>query len=414
MSRASLHRPKLQQLRHTIGGGGGGDARTRYLLGNKLSTYRSYALQDVQVLYPEQSYQQGQFRLSKFGEDLLKLPAGDAVFRFTCGDRFTVGIRRGGQFSAVISVDTHTTKDQQEIESEISASAAQGKMSASLKQRFESYQSKGNLQIDVLRDGLEDVLPNLDLANLLNYSLEFPKKIADAKQMPIRELITADYTPLLLQAANKDLGATPHWATLLSDQFAYLRKLAKYRGDLVYIRDHKDQFVAFDERQLLSKLNHVNNAMDGLIVWARECVRSRGGTCPDTKSTNISIPMLAPIRALDWVTLDPRLPSEQPIGETLPSFPMILELRGKWHYGRGISDINPVTIGTELRLQNKANPDDRRIIAPLQYSHQIPANFLVSFWFAEKPYNYSDNNIYQSDPSRGRLGGPVDNFVSGE
>lgn len=393
--------------------GGKGDAASRYLLGNKFSTYRSYALQNVEVLYPEQSYNQAQFRLSKFGKDLLKLPGGNAIFRFTCGDRFTVGLRYGGQFKAVISAQARTTEEQQQIENEINASSMQGGISASLRQRFESLQTTSSLQIDILRDGLEEIFPRMDLASLSEYSLKFPEKIGSAQQKPVRDLITADYVPLLLQAARNELPATPAWATLLSNQFVYLRGLAKYRADLIYIRDHKDQFVTFDERPLSSKIDQVNNAMDKLISWASECIRSRGAVCPDNKPMNIALPKYAPVRARSWVGLDPRLHVEQPIGETLPSFPMTLELRGRWFYGRGGYDIHPVTFSTELHLQNKANPADKRAITGLQYSHLIPENFMVTFRFADIPGNYGDNAVYQPDPAQARLGGALETFLAG-
>ena len=155
--------------------------------------------------------------------------------------------------------------------------------------------------------------------------------------------------------------------------------------------------------------------MDRLIAWASECIRSRGAKCPDTTSTNFPIPKLAPVRARPWVTdLNPQLHVEQPIGETLPSFPMTLELKGKWFYGRGGYDIHPVTFSTELVLQNKANPADRRVITPLQYSHLIPPNFMVSFRFRDIPGNYSDNNVYPPDPAQARLGGSVENFLTGQ
>jgi len=394
--------------------GGKGDAASKYLLGNKFSTYSSYALQNVEVLYPEQSYNQAQFRLSKFGKDLLKVPGGNAIFRFTCGDRFTVGLRYGGQFKAVISAQARTTEEQQQVENEISASSVQGGMSASLRQRFESLQMTGSLRIDILRDGLEEIFPRMDINSLSEYSLKFPEKIGAAQEKPVRDLITVDYVPLLLQVAHGELPATPAWATLLSDQFVYLRGLAKYRADLVYIRDHKDQFVTFDERPLSSKLEQVNNAMDKLISWASECIRSRGAVCPDNKSTNIGIPKYAPVRARDWVkNLDPRSHVEQPIGETLPSFPMTLELRGRWFYGRGGNDIHPITFSTELHLQNKGNPADKRTITGLQYSHLIPENFMVSFRFADIPGNYGDNAVYQPDPAQARLGGALETFFTG-
>jgi len=230
------------------------DSRANYLFSRKLTAYRSYTLQDVDITYPEQVHDYGNFRLSKLGKAILRLPGGLELFRYTCGDSFVIGFARGGRFSAIVSVSATTQEEQTATENAVAASVGQGQITGALKALYESKQTSAQLSVEIIRSALEEALPSVNIQALIDYAQQFPHKLGQAKARPIRYLKTADYTAMLLKEVKKSPIPTPEWAKLLEAQFVYLRTLARYRSDLVYIRDSKQQFVSFDERPLAARI----------------------------------------------------------------------------------------------------------------------------------------------------------------
>lgn len=393
-------------------GGNKADARASYFYSSKMTAYKSYALQTVNVSYdlPE-DYGQEDFHLTDIAKKILAIPGGDAIFRYACGDRFVIGFQYGGLFSASISAEAKTNQEQHDLDVAIQASQQTGSESVDLKNTYESLERSSNLQIDVMRDGTEEQLPKLDLASLSDYATQYPAKIAALKQKPILGVDTADYLPILIREAHKQLGPTPAWATEISNQFNYLLRLTKYMGDLTYIRDHRDEFVPFDERLLETRLSDSNAAIQAVTAWALECIRTRGASCQDLSNKNLMLSKYSPLRAEKWVSLDPRSDQIQPIGESLFQ-PMTVEVRGYWYYGKWVADHAAATTSTELHITDRST-NQERVISSVP-TLNVPQNQRISFRFADQPGNYGDNSTDTNDPARARLGGALDDFFAGK
>lgn len=392
-------------------GGGNGDAASKYIFENKFSSFQSYAMQTVEVAYPEQAYDLSKFRISKFGRDILKSAGGVDLFRYVCGDRFIIGLERGGSFRAIIRASSSTTEEQRDLEQSLAASSGGASMNATMKQRFESLRANSRLHIEVLRNGLDDSLPALDLNELASYTLAFPKKLTErGDQIPVRRFISADYATILLASKLPELGPTPEWGKRLGSQLTLLRKLATYRADLVYVRENKDQFVRFNEPELHTRITSVSTLMDDIIKWAHECVRSKGVTCPEVSAAALSVPSYAPMRAGPWRTVEPSVVAPQPIGES-QAFPLILESKGSWKYGNSATAIHPITFSTRIELRSANNGSITHV--PTELSVRVAPYTNVYFQFLDTSVkNYTDNAIYPPDLGQVRLGGDVDAYVS--
>jgi len=395
-------------------GGGGADARAQYLSEGKLSNYYSYAMEEVDVVYPEQSLDYNDFHLNKFARDLLKA-GGIALFRFACGDSFILGYHRGGKFSAMMSVSAITTKEQSNDKQSISAYEGSGKIDGEAKHYFERKQSENRLHIEVVRSALEEKLPNFKLEELFEYTLAYPEKISKVRIKPIRSVLTDTYTAMLLKDAHTAMGPTPEWAKILADYFVYLRTLERYKADLIYIRDNNQQFTKFDPLPLASRIDAVNTAIDTVVAWASECFRTTGKTCKGVEPAKIRLPVLSPARAEPWVegaNINPKVAAPQPIGETPATMDMVFEAKGYWRFGRQPNEFGPITFSTEVQIINKSNPSDVRRI-PTQQSLMIPRNFNVNFHYID--FYYPDNEIIPGEDmtAKVRLGGRVDPFIAG-
>lgn len=392
------------------GGAGSADARSKYLFSNELTSYRSFAMHEVDVKYPDQKHVYHNFKLSKFGKNIYK-KGGAALFRYYCGDAFVIGFNKGGIFSTMISVTSSTSQEQSEADLAVSASSPSGKIEGGQKEFFDKRHKSNQLKIEVIRKALEESIPDIsNIDGLISYALAYPEKLAKLPILPIRNIYTADYLLLLLEES-KEMGPTPDWIKTLGAEFEYLLDLTRYRANLVYIRDHKDQYVTFDEGPLAEQIKIVTNLMNSITDWAAECYRTIGKSCIGKKPPKISIPPLSPLRADAWITsLHPRISVPQPIGESPKNHDMKLEAKGHWYnHGFDVKDLKPITFSTRIKIVNKANGNEQFVNT--QLSLPIPRNSALFFEFLDS--EHKDNNRYESDPASIRLGSQIDPYILG-
>jgi hypothetical protein len=297
----------------------------------------------------------------------------------------------------------------------VAATQPQGQIKGDYKNFFTRKQDSNQLHIQMVRNSLSERLPNIDLNTMINYALDYPSKLSKQPVKPVRSILTASYSTLLLKEAAKELGPTPPWAKLLSEEFSYLRNLERYRSDLAYIRDYKSQFVSYDERPLATRIADVSKAIDDVIEWGVECYRTQGKNCEKSVPPRLGLSNLSPLRADPWLPkerLNPKISTWQPVGETLPGYDMVLETKGRWRFGHELYKVLPITQSTGLQLIDRSDVSRKQELKT-QISQVIPSNRAVYFRFIDKPDSYGDNDYVYDDPATVRLGGKVDAFILG-
>nr|WP_129545744.1 hypothetical protein [Methylorubrum zatmanii] len=390
-------------------GSGSAEGSVSYMYSTRSSSYRSLSLLSSDVTYQPQVYDIKDFKLTTSAANLL-VKSYDG-FRLVCGDSFVVGFVRGGKFSAMISVDAETTEEQSLLSGSVAASSVNGNMSSDFQQLLQSKKNSGKLQISVIRDALDEPLPEFNIDSLVDYSRSYVTKVSGLSVKPVKTIKIGDYLPLIIDAAINPTGVpNVTWSQSLSGEFRYLLSLLKYKNDLDYIQQHPAQFVSFDQSLVARQVAIVNVTIDTMKAWAIQCLVSNGSNCPNPSQLHIPVPGYTPLRAGAWTVLNPAVPTPQMLGST--SAEMIVEGKGIWQFGNAPSALLPVTGSTVMIFVNKSDMNDRRRVEGVSTA-TVPAGFDAYFQFIDLPNSYGDNHIYAPDPASLRIGGKLDRFING-
>jgi hypothetical protein len=380
------------------------DASASYIASGKMNSYDSTALVSADVGYAPQQFAVSDFKLTDYATRYLR--TGYAIFRHYCGDKFVTGFRRGGQFIASLTIHNSSDSEQVATSAAVSGGNSAGNVSASFSQVISKASQEGRLDYEVTRDGLNDNVPSLNADELVAYALSYASKIDALATKPIVEYLTSDYDPLVFDAAVKMKVTVPPWMHLLNDQYMYLFRLFRYKADLTYIAKHPEQFIGFDPILVSKQETLISHQLDLMLSWGTTCLITQGSDCPDNRSNNFTaIPGYTAPRARQWTKFDAASVTPQFIG--VADRDMILELVGKWHNAPG-STVD-ITFSTNVLLQKAPNVSQVLVTAPRMF---VPRDFAA--YFKINDFGPSDNSPDRDNPIKGRLGAPLDDFVSGK
>jgi hypothetical protein len=108
-------------------------------------------------------------------------PATDADladFHQQCGDSFVSGIQYGGEFLAMLSVETSTLKSSQAVGAKVEVESPSGSGSGSINVSREELVKNSHTEMDALRVGTpNEAMPKATPQDILDYAENFSKKV---------------------------------------------------------------------------------------------------------------------------------------------------------------------------------------------------------------------------------------------
>lgn len=264
--------------------------------------------------------------LNKLGKDALA--AGSDRFHRTCGDRFATSVVYGGEFTFVLEIKSRDDAQYEEIKADVNASLSGfGGGGASFSQTIEKISKKYNLTAAIIRNGLNDPIPELSPAAIQSYAIDFPRKVTENNgigMQPIRYGVR-DYASVDVRSPvffEPNLGVS-------RIAYAYM-DARRVSGEINYWMNNADEFFFTTSRGLLEQnLKSAEQASDVLIEAALRCA--------DRPSQGCKVPSAIPRydgrqvpQRLIWVKLPVTDGRRVPLGVVPDGQERRVRFRGLW------------------------------------------------------------------------------------
>ena len=214
-----------------------GDAIASYAKYVEASQYSMFVVGKV-VVYTEPSKIKVK-GLNSLGQQALKL--GGDKFHQVSGDCFAASAVYGGEFSFMLEISSRDDAELESMKADVKASAGSfGSASGSFAQSMEKISKKYNMSVKILRNGLNEAIPELTAQALQKYAMEFPAKITVDGGIHLRLLRIGlrKYTSISVSAPSFDTQ---------SRQVEELAELAcsaqKFLGQVEYYNKKQDEFI---------------------------------------------------------------------------------------------------------------------------------------------------------------------------
>lgn len=202
---------------------------------------------------------------------------GHKRFYEVCGDAFVVAVESGGTLTIVAKLKHETSKEESSARASVAANVGGGEGTFSLTQQFKEAITKGEVSVDIFRNGTKDAVPNDK--NLEAYALSFPPKVALGKG----EEVLVNY----VIAPYKELNGLPEEVTRpINDQISILATLAstianhkRLVGEINSVFENAWQFEQFDAATLNATKALGLEAIKKLEERARKCYENLPTPC---------------------------------------------------------------------------------------------------------------------------------------
>jgi hypothetical protein len=188
------------------------------------------------------------------------------------GDSFIYGLITGGEFFAVLEIESSTVSEFREIKASLSGKASFGLFSGSASGEFEksvqkitsSYQMKAT----IFRNGGSGGLGPITPSDLVKYALDFPNEVLGGQAIPYQALVIPyNHIPHPV-ASPLDVS---NQTTVLEQLGAWRLRLLKYQNDLVFALEHSQQFPGIDIAQINTRYNDISVEITNIVSSASAC-----------------------------------------------------------------------------------------------------------------------------------------------
>lgn len=258
-----------------------GSAEAKYASLQQINRYSTYLLVSVTVYNSARIIRSP--RLNPEAYTLLQNEGWD-TFEQRYGPQYMAGVRTGGSYHALITINTTSKQEQNEISAAVSASygtfKAAGKFNKELTEAIENK----SLKITILQSGGDGDLLEVSLENMIEQAQNFPKLV---KQNPVFfQGIFAEYrktVPLPPSIGDSEISRI-HRQAIMNELGKKYLKCKDYRADLRYVLDN---FETFEEHLDLSPaerqtkitkyerdFNGASNQLNEIDNLARACRNS--------------------------------------------------------------------------------------------------------------------------------------------
>jgi len=276
-----------------------GDVSARYYKENKFSNNNIYIILNVKVTNMPEVLRK--LELTDYARSLLERDDLSG-FLDSCGDSFIGGRTTGGEFTAVIKIETSSSENKREIEAKLRASGIGWSASTGVARSLSEINQNNSMTIEMFKKGGIGALPDhADIDSVFNFARNIPIALQSNANPAIYLLTAMEY---------KTVSNRPRVNTLLRAQNRALNAIAERRdaayelwGNADFILAHPTQFEPFDTQELELFRSAVNTTVNTLNDAAMLCEESPQ-TC---QLPNINLPTFNfPVR------LTPAVPTPMP------------------------------------------------------------------------------------------------------
>jgi hypothetical protein len=250
--------------------GASGSAKTSFVSSFKQNSFSVYVLVQVSVINEQTLLDLSQAKLSNKASQLFVSNPQQFITQY--GDSFIYGLITGGEFFAVLEIESSTVSEFREIKASLSGKASFGLFSGSAGAEFEqslqritsSYQMKAT----IFRNGGSGALGSITPSDLVKQALDFPSEVVDGKAIPYEALVIPyNHIPHPV-ASPLDVS---NQTTVLERLGAWRQKLLKYQNDLEFALDHSGQFPELNVSQVKDRYNDISLEIANIVSSANAC-----------------------------------------------------------------------------------------------------------------------------------------------
>jgi hypothetical protein len=240
-----------------------------------------------------------------------------AGFRRLCGTEFISTIITGGQFDAVLSIETTSNKDRRDVTLAFSGEYGSAQGSASFKSTFERISGTHHSEVKLVRLGGAKPPGSMDAKILIDYALQFSTLVGGsaANSAVAFEVRTQPYD--VVPDDYLDTG-TDLRATWLDDIVDNLETALLRKKDVDYAVKHPNQFVGLSLPKARVAAAELGSYLQRLRRAIQACSkRTASDTCPPFSdaipAADVSLVRYESIEEFRW-DMKQRLAVAMPIG----------------------------------------------------------------------------------------------------
>jgi hypothetical protein len=258
---------------------GGVSAEFKLTKSREINTYNTYTLIKVSVTNPPWVLREPEFLDEP--KDLLKRGKWDEFFEMY-GREYIEGEIAGGQYYALVHIQTSKATDQQEVRLKLSAHYGPLKAGVELNKTLEEIQEKYSMNVLVIQSGGSGDILELKIDQMLEQARNFPQLVKD-NPVPIAALTSEYKNTVPLPPGTPSPSSLPiirRRETLEELGREYL-KLRDYKGNLTFVLEHLPEFDehrGLEAPQLEQKraeyetdLNATAKELDMIVNSAEKC-----------------------------------------------------------------------------------------------------------------------------------------------
>ncbi len=270
-------------------GGGGASAKAAYASQLNVNQYSVYAVVSVNVQKSTKMYRNVSMKdaIAKFLED----PNFNAdQFRKRCGDRFIVGQKTGGEFTALLEIKASSRSEKEDIAVKVKGNSGVWNASANFSSSLQKLNSQYSLSFKAFKAGGENNPMPATADLLINRALGFEAEV-DGRSVPtvaiLQEYETTDNWPFV----------SPVDVLSSVDVIEQLNRtrltINSNRANISYVLENRSQFKEIKEGYLSEKMNLLNDAYNKVLDAARNCGRDYKNCALPTNLPDIQVDLPA-------------------------------------------------------------------------------------------------------------------------
>jgi hypothetical protein len=247
-----------------------GSAKTSFVSTFKQNSFSIYVLVQVEVINEQTLLDLSQAKLSSTSTALFKSNPQQFITQY--GDSFVYGLITGGEFFAVLEIESSTVSEFREIKASLGGKASFGLFSGSASAEFEKslqrITSSYKMKATIFRNGGSGVLGAITPSALVQQALDFPSEVVDGKAIAYEALIIPyNHIPHPV-ASPLDVS---NQTTVLEQLGAWRQRLLKFQNDLAFALNYPEQFPGINISQINDRYNDISAEITNIVNSASAC-----------------------------------------------------------------------------------------------------------------------------------------------
>ncbi len=258
---------------------GGVNAALNYYNSTSFNSYNYYLMISSQIENAAQSIKQPKLT----SENLRLLKKNPVRFLQKCGDEYVSTVVTGGRFIAVLEIHTETEDQKNELRQALNLRYGTHKLNQDYVNHLHQVISKYSRKAKIIQAGDSDNFPELEPAALIEFALEFPKKVKKGNNAS-KLLVSTESYMNLMDGRGADIPDLSRQIGIISMLGDYLDSAISTRNNLRYIEKHSSKFLNEDLTQvenaaIRSRISNLENYIQDMNSVVQECVEKIPEPC---------------------------------------------------------------------------------------------------------------------------------------